>query len=80
MPDFVGSVSVWTETFKCELPKLKHIIKYFAERYGTVSISTCLTSMNHMLVIWEHELFFYAKYKCKLEGRRKILEVSRHWL
>jgi hypothetical protein len=34
-----------TETLKFKLSKLKHTIRYFA--YGTVSVGTCLTFMNH---------------------------------
>jgi hypothetical protein len=43
----VESVRNEMETFKCELLKLEHIIKYFAERYGMVTVGSCLNSMNH---------------------------------
>jgi hypothetical protein len=41
MPDRlyrIGTCMNGTETFKCEWRKLKHIIKYFAERYGTIRV------------------------------------------
>jgi hypothetical protein len=84
MPDGlcrIGKCTNGTETFRRGLPKSKHVMKSFCRTVQLVRVWLVWT-MCLILVIWEHRLFFHAKWMCRLvaaEVPEAVVRSQRHW-
>lgn len=65
--DSVVLLRVWSERMRSNANCYIWIVKYFAKRYGTVSVGTCLTRVNYALKwIETNQFILHSHLKTKL--------------